>query len=678
MIYRTDRFLFFCGVATIIATLSSPLPAQTTRDACIQITVTAQNNGSTRLDWLAPDSAQPAELAVRSWGEPDWLTIDTITSAPWSATVNYAHPVEIRILQWWTASNIPFVNSGYVALHRRDSLDAKATEAVLVVVDSEVFTALQTDVETLFQDLLLEGWVVLKQIVSPSVSVTQVRQHIKDAYANSNGARLTHVLLFGNIPYATSGGFSASGGYPNPDYHPEHGGAWASDAFYADMITSRSVGAEYQWTDEFVDITDTNIAKRIENRNVPFDGKLDNCLIPTDLELCIGRVDMSNLPTFGTTTGSRDTEFALLRKYLQKNHRYRTHAAQPELRALVDDVFGVFSYDEQGLRYTEAFAASGWRSFAPIVGAANMIEGDWIPDAQKPRPSLDTVSALLAYGCGPGGYEHCDYVANVQELATHPNYSVFTLLFGSYFGDVNSTDNMLRAVLAQDGTTLTSAWSGRPHWQLHHLACGQTIGQCARASANNYDDYLGATVIDPQTQEYAPYPLGNRGVHVMLLGDPTLRMQGPYMQGAITVERSSPDSVHLSWLDAHTHPAMQNHTIVYAIEGAATPTEPFALLGTTTATTATVLTLPTTRIIRVRPLFSAATLCGMFNGRGALAEIPPEISSVAEDQSFTNAHIALYSNYLGQVLYCAESALPRGLWFRLLPNGKGLIAVFGK
>ena len=56
-------------------------------------------------------------------------------------------------------------------------------------------------------------------------------------------------------------------------------------------------------------------------------------------------------------------------------------------------------------------------------------------------------------------------------MAVDSLQSVFTFLFGSYFGDWDSPDNFLRAALAS-GTILSNAWSGRPLWSMHYMAMG--------------------------------------------------------------------------------------------------------------------------------------------------------------------------------------------------------------
>jgi len=112
-----------------------------------------------------------------------------------------------------------------------------------------------------------------------------------------------------------------------------------------------------------------------------------------------------------------------------------------------------------------------------------------------------------AYGCGGGTFTSCSGVITSAFLAGDTLKNVFNFLFGSYFGDWDNPNNLLRSALASG--SLSAAWSGRPFWYFHHMALGYTIGYSARQSMNNTNTY---------------YP-GNmsKGVHITLLGDPTLK-----------------------------------------------------------------------------------------------------------------------------------------------------------
>src|SRR5690606_1173523 len=88
----------------------------------------------------------------------------------------------------------------------------------------------------------------------------------------------------------------------------------------------------------------------------------------------------------------------------------------------------------------------------------------------------------------------------------------FTMMFGSYFGDWDVQNSFLRAPLCAETPALTSAWAGRPHWHLHHMALGRNIGYSSRLTQNNipmYNTYIS---------NFFP-----AGVHIALMGDLSLR-----------------------------------------------------------------------------------------------------------------------------------------------------------
>lgn|GEM_PF-2461473 len=403
---------------------------------------------------------------------------------------------------------------------------------VAIVTDIRTRTALSEEIQRWKEDVAREGWnveeILLPPTVGPMADVPLVKQKIYRAFADSSNGPLTHVFLFGQVPVPYSGGFASEGAIINPDGHPEHGGAWSTDLFYADLESTPGRPSTTDWTDSVVNITSASIAQRPDNRNAPSDGKYDQCQIPTNVEVSIGRVDFRRLPAFQAVSDTSHMELELLRRYMNKDHAYRTLQSRPRMQALIDDNFGPFIDSTAEQVTIEAFAASGWRSFSAIVGYNNIIEGDWFAGGN--RPSLDTTSVLLAYGCGGGGYEHCTGVGTTADFATKPVQAVFTELFGSYFGDFDATDNIMRAALANEGTTLTCAWSGRPHWFLHQLAHGETIGDCAVTSQNNAGEYMGSMVIDAAAPTVAvPFRFGMRGVQNNLMGDPTLRLMDMVM-----------------------------------------------------------------------------------------------------------------------------------------------------
>ena len=115
-----------------------------------------------------------------------------------------------------------------------------------------------------------------------------------------------------------------------------------------------------------------------------------------------------------------------------------------------------------------------------------------------------------SYGCGGGSYTSCGGVGYTSDFAANSVHTIFTMLFGSYFGDWDSQDNFLRAPLASGA--LTSGWAGRPYWHFHQMSLGETIGFCTRVSQNN--TFASGPYVGNNSQNY---------VHQALMGDPSLR-----------------------------------------------------------------------------------------------------------------------------------------------------------
>ncbi|MBL7997794.1 MAG: T9SS type A sorting domain-containing protein [Candidatus Kapabacteria bacterium] len=369
---------------------------------------------------------------------------------------------------------------------------------VLLVVDATLAPALSTEVGTLKDDLLREGWnVTIAQaprtpLFTPN-AVVATKQIIRDWYGDlGKDTSRGWVFLIGRIAVPYSGMFNNGGAITPPDGHtPDHRGAWAADVFYSYM------NSDADWTDK---LTDT-AASRPETRNRPGDGKYDNAIIPDFIQLRIGRVDMFNMGKFYTVKkqgsdviDSLASEIALIKNYLKRNHEYRTGALQTKRRGLIDDNFG---------GYGEQFARSAWMNYSVLLGAENIKEADWMT-------TLDTADYEWAYGCGGGTYTSAGGVGTSDDFARKNLRNVFSMLFGSYFGDWDNANNFLRAPLASPTPSLINCWAGRPIWYFHGLAMGETMGDAFLRSVNTPDRFNRT--------------FGFYFVHNALHGDPTLRM----------------------------------------------------------------------------------------------------------------------------------------------------------
>lgn len=635
-------------IVVVIATMAS---AQTARDHAVECHAVAGDDASAWHIVLDKSTASDATLsiAVKGPGDTDWQSFDLQRHTMSDSTIVARMPYPVTDVRVRVRRGDTLQADGYLRIVRDAEMIGVSPQRVGIVVDADAATALAPELARWRDDLRREGWCTDVVVVPPSArprDAAAVRRAIRASYLRTDLAPLTHLLLVGAVPTPYAGGFRVGTVAEPPDGHPEHGGAWASDAYYADMDIAPGIDADEAWTDAVVNISDTATAYWERNRNVPGDGKFDQTTLPSDAELAVGRVDMRDLAAFGTGVDDRSTEFALLRRYFDKVHRYRTTGGAIPRRALIDDNFGAFTYDEQGLRIREAFAASGWRSFAPLVDS--VVVGDWVPSSTS-VPSLDTLPCLFTYACGGGGFEHCSFVATTQELASSPLRAPFTMLFGSYFGDVAAPNNIMRATIAAEGDAVVCGWSGRPHWFLHPMAAGTTIGECLLLTQNNDGTYVGATQRPLDGSTIAPFRLGQRGVHIQLVGDPTLRLPGPSLTecrftAAPMIGSTNVDIVLTADDDAQV-----------MFEAGPTPDGPWSPIGISTDVRRdlpSTVTIPgplreryLRAIILRRQTVVGARSRSMNIGRGAILDVPPA-TSVATD--VTDTEDRTYYDLLGR------------------------------
>jgi hypothetical protein len=368
--------------------------------------------------------------------------------------------------------------------------------ALLLLVDTTFTTSCSTEIAQLTKDISGDGWEVIRNDFGRSVNDITIRNYIVSKYPTTN---LKAVLILGHLDVPYSGEI-------NPDGHTDHIGAWPADVYYADVNDI--------WTD--VSVNNTS-ASRTQNDNIPGDGKWDQSITPGPVELQVGRIDFANMPTFAKT------ETQMMQSYLTKAHQYKVNQLPMVKRALIDDNFGYFS--------GEAFAANGWRNFPVLVSK------DSIKSSLDLITTLNTDQYQWSYGTGGGTYTSAGGIGNTANFAANNVNSIFTVLFGSYFGDWDAQDNFLRAPLCSNTPALASFWAGRPNWFLHHMALGENIGYSAMLTQNN--TYAGPL--------YTPSNFGAQFVHVALMGDPTLRTDYIIPPTAVTLTNSTGAGAVVNW-----------------------------------------------------------------------------------------------------------------------------------
>lgn len=189
--------------------------------------------------------------------------------------------------------------------------------SLILVVDSTLMAPLSTEIALLQNDIAGDGWDIITVNVSPQATVESLKSRIINVY-NIEKQRTKAVFLLGHIPVPYSGRIY-------PDGHPDHLGAWPADVFYADINGI--------WTDNIVNSFEASDER---NHNIPSDGKYDQNILPSDVELQIGRVDFAKMDAFGLP------EEDLIRQYFKKDHEYEHKIFDPIHRAVIDDNFGFF------------------------------------------------------------------------------------------------------------------------------------------------------------------------------------------------------------------------------------------------------------------------------------------------------------------------------------------------
>ena len=461
------------------------------------------------LSWNKDDRAESYAVfrkdpTMHSWSDQaEWgnaianLGKDDLTYTDENVTSGIAY--EYQILKVCTPAGIKTLNlgvtdtvtsyfgSGYV-LSGINVSPVLSRGTVILLIDSTMMMPLSAEIARLEQDLKKELWTVIKRSAPRATAfnpeaVTTTKEIIFSIIEKNPNEQYS-ILLLGRIPVPYSGLMA-------PDGHsPDHFGAWPADVYYADF--------DGEWSDESIN---SSGASRVENKNVPGDGKFDKSQNDADIKYPVGRIDFYNLTSFA------ETELQLLKRYLDKNHAFRSGAIKPVYEATVDDNFGA---------YGEGFSGSAYRGFGGLVGKDNIVAN---------REFLDsTITTMFSYGCGAGSYTSCAGVGGIAEFSKRPITSIFTMIFGSYFGDWDSKDNVMRSVVASRGTVLTTGWAARPHWFFHPMGLGKPIGEVLLGAQNNTQQYMPSIYVTNRYPGGVYYQVAPRGTHIALIGDPTLRM----------------------------------------------------------------------------------------------------------------------------------------------------------
>lgn len=540
--------LVLCALLAALS-IASTLSAAVPRDFAVDLKATISDVAPhIILNWTqrVQSSITAQRIHRRLKGETTWVKLADLTTTQTSHTDSTALPnVEYEYWMERTFTGLtPGTAMGYLSAGVKVA-EVHARGTLLLVVDDTMVTALAPEIDQLKLDLAGDGWTVQQITALRSGTAAGVKALITAAY-NADPTNVKSVFLLGHVPVPYSGNQA-------PDGHSDHVGAWPADGYYGEMNGT--------WTDTSVNNTS---ASRAQNDNIPGDGKFDQVNFPSLVELQVGRVDLHTLnrsPATGVTEASR------LRRYLRRAHDFRhkqgAYAAIPR-RTLIRDGFGhAFT--------SEPFAVTAWMGAFACVGQPpdgtidEAPSGQWFSAAYAGGKDY-----LWGHGCGGGSHESASSFGTSTDIGHLPSRVVFTSLFGSYHGDWDADNNLMRTMIAGnaagDSLGLTCFWAGRPNWFPHHPGMGETMGFMTRVSINGGLSGGGS---------YTPGGSSYQGVHIGLMGDPALRMHAvePPRRLAGT---SASGQVSLSWA-ASTESGLQG----YHVYRAPAPSGPFVKLTST-------------------------------------------------------------------------------------------------
>ena len=413
--------------------------------------------------------------------DPTWLSVGNPIQGPASSLV-FNTQKNVEFAAQYLNQNNQAEAIGYIAAGVLNEPILKGR--TILVIDSLISVEAQSQLATLKNDLLASGWFFDELIVKRTDNPEAIKGKIQSLLAKGSFENNT-VYIIGHVPVPYSGYFSSTGTRPPPDGHVEgsgnHTGAWPADVFYADF--------EGIWEDILVKCT---TGSQSRHHNIGGDGKFDPSELPGKASVDLGRVDFFDMPAF------TESEIELTKEYLERTHKWKMGEIPYVKRALIDNNFGSLN-----------LASTGYHNFSCLI------QKDSIFDNRDYFKSQALGNYLWSYGCGAGSYTSCNGIGNTNNFAQYKNKdsfnNIFTILAGSYFGDWDSKNNLLKASLAAG--SLATFWGGIPKWYVHHMGLGKHIGYGARITQNNSNEYFNGN-----------FNASYRGVHIALIGDPTLTM----------------------------------------------------------------------------------------------------------------------------------------------------------
>ncbi len=489
---------------------------QLAKTQVLRVSAIANTDGTVTLHWPYEnytgnyDIYKRTSQQTQSWGTAPIATIAGNLNQYTDATFKKGEAFEYQIVKRKASTTDAL---GYIYAGNQ-SPEINQYPGIILLIDSNYRIPLVSELTQLMINLSKEGYIVYTAFAGRGEAVATVKTRIKALYQSAT-IKPTCLFIIGHVPVPYAGYFSSNSDTPPPDGHVEgsgnHTGAWPADVVYGifdDVLTDNWV--------------DCKTGSQSRHHNVVGDGKYDQSKLGAECVLEIGRVDMFNMPLF------KKSDTVLVSEYLTRNNNWRNGIWKAQERALVDNNFGSLN-----------LASTGYANFAALVGYTNTTDSLDYLTAQK------NGSYLWSYGCGAGSYTSCSGIGTTSNFVNDSFQNVFTILAGSFFGDWDNQNNLLRAPLASK--SLASFWGGIPKWYVHHMGLGERIGKGTRISQNNIDFYFSGK-----------FNLSENSMHIALMGDPTLRQKS--LPPVVSLQAVSENKiVKLNW------PAVSEPGIGYAV-----------------------------------------------------------------------------------------------------------------
>ncbi len=461
------------------------------------------NATSITLDWPAETFSGSFKVYKRTDINQSWNLAATLlsTATSWTDTSIKVGISREFLIQKANPSNQSLAE-GYLFVGNK-AKEIPSFGSVLLLIDSNYRLPLATEINQLKNDLSANGWLVTISYAGRYEKASTIKARIISMNALAKPAfRSLYIIGHVRVPYSgmlrnIDSAYACA--YP-PDGHIEgsgnHTGAWPADLYYGDLtgIYSDMLGPVKTGSDS-------------RNWNVAGDGKFDQCKVLDNVTIEVGRVDLYNMPQFS----KNDT--LLVKNYLQKARDWRQDKVAVVERSIIDD------------NLTGNGFSLGWTGY---LSSTSMIPRDSIFNNRDYFTYQNKESYLWSFGVGYGSYQSCAGIG-VTSSFTPSFKNIFTSMSGSFFGDWDNQNNILRAPLAVG--SLCSFWGGIPTWYNHYMGLGYPIGFGALYTQNSKNqDFNGS----------------ENSVHIALMGDPTLKVRNVPETGKLKVA-SVNNKVKLSW-----------------------------------------------------------------------------------------------------------------------------------